>query len=1302
MIIRVFFSWQTETDPMVERRSSAGSRKAKNSMGWKGPGLWKRTMMGLGLATPEFHNKRFLIECIQAAFKEIEGKREFKDCKFQLVEGTRELSGHPSLAAKMFSQADDCDVFIADYTITQPSLKGLMSILPKSLRSRPGVNANVIDEYGRFVGKYPEREEQTVLLMNDVYGSPKDNPEIFHFDERDKRWPIIFTLKDDNLETIKAVRRELMKELPEAICRATRTAIQNKHRRIEPFCGWKKHSMENPFSGKFIWIPVREESRELVRDDSKKYLRILGLSGLGKTRIVLESFRNHPAADRYLYVDCSLHEKSLIAGTLKSEVFTHYPEAIIVLDNCSMQDFRDYINIRKSACVECRFISLYNDPNENAEQGVEQVKIERNLDEVVAQMLELRNITGQDAVFAKKFAGGIPMMAELLAEGINDGLPRGIVNHEVLMSKILGIDRGSDSRTILQSISLFDYIGWRDELRPEIEFVAKNKAITSIEFGDEVLMNKVDEVVLGFMRRNIIETRGRRIGLRPMPLAIYLILEWMESCSADRMKRFISDLSDSPHAFTLSNALYNNLRYVGFNDTARQLLSSVVSTSGPFASAEVVDSKVGSMLLRTFAEIVPSEVSGLLMTVLGNMTLEELHGFDRGRRNIVWLLEKLCFADEFFDDSAYLMMRLGIAENEWISNNAHNQFTRYFKLLLPATSVSTSRRLDFLRKHSQNPENVDIILDAIAQALSTANFFFMSGPETLGMVKKKNYTPTLDEMHEYIRGVAELLLDLYEKDGQPGFEGCRRRGKEILVANVGVLCDASFGDLILPIIGHVAELSSYDWDEMWDAMSLFKSRLLPNLSSNSRNLYTDILGKLEKQDIVSRFRRVEKYYDLSSDRFKGSFEKHIEAQRECYAEIARDFLFKEGYSKETLHDLMSIHPSFSNPFGNTMAKEADCDLRGRILADMTEILNDDPSASYQIAEDFISELGDDEFDKRFDLIKYIDRADLMFSVVGRRGLSATKYIDYLFSLAGHSVEASKFVRFFNSLDIRKIEVEKLISFLRRLSNVNGGVDAIISIGTNLFMFGNRPGKEVANFLSNLMISMLRAEYGTDDSVIADCDDFKRCMISLLSFDSIEQGNELAACVTIALLKRIDKIEETIISDYDLEELFSVLIDRYFDAVWPEISKALSKSSDDSIIYYKISQILYSSYHQMPCFDISLHKDELKQWCIDNPKIAPQRLMMIIPWSGGNGFSSMAQFLIDNFGDNEDMLDILGSKMGTIAGSGSLIPDYESRREVVAQLKHHPNANVRRWADQQVRIYDADIKRIADFEAEFSR
>ena len=66
-----------------------------------------------------FNNKNFLIDCINSAINEIQGKGDLKGIRIIFDEGLLRTPGTPEVALEMFKKIDECDIFIADMTVVQ-------------------------------------------------------------------------------------------------------------------------------------------------------------------------------------------------------------------------------------------------------------------------------------------------------------------------------------------------------------------------------------------------------------------------------------------------------------------------------------------------------------------------------------------------------------------------------------------------------------------------------------------------------------------------------------------------------------------------------------------------------------------------------------------------------------------------------------------------------------------------------------------------------------------------------------------------------------------------------------------------------------------------------------------------------------------------------------------------------------------------------------------------------------------------------------------------------------------------------
>jgi hypothetical protein len=1249
MKLKIFFSWQKETD------------------------------------NQGFHNKPFLLKCINKAVKELCKTKDFKNIDFEIMEGMRNIPGHPSVADKMFEQIDKCDIFIGDVTICQkiPFWANMINKFVKRSSSfhqdvRLSCNTNVYGEFNRALARY-KFEDQTVLVMNTVNGDPHENSELISFDTRDRRFPITFLLKDDSKESIdKAIG--LTNNIKDAIRLAALAAIQNKADRYHPFVGWK--NCANQYLTNYFWNKELETVKSHLISD--KIVRLLGVSGLGKTRLVYESFREEQYSQNFLYCDCQINNKDKILNAIYT-VSGEFPEATLALDNCSKEDFNHYRELWRSKKIPNRLIAIYNDPLEyedNSDFVV--IKLDPNLDDIVERLLNiLSNLTIDQRQRIKDFAGGIPMMAELLVDKLKHEKPLTDFEDDSLVTKILDVNKGSDERLILQSLSLFDYVGYRDERRCEVEYIATNKDITSINIPDQtVLMNKVDAVISKCLSKKILDRQGRTIGIRPVPLAMYLIAEWIRVCTSERLYKVALAIKNAPNS-SLLQAFSAQFKYLDHNRKAIELLNIVLDNNGPFADAKVINTEAGSQLLRTFTEVNPLAVSKLLFHVLSNLSIHEISTIVDGRRNLVWLLEKLCFYEQTFNDGTYLMMRFAIAENETISNNATNQFIRLFSAYLPGTSVPLEPRICFLESHISSKENISIILKALKRALSLRDFIYIGGAEELGLTKSENYRPqSYSEIKGYLHRCLALLMKIYDsyKDEIDVI-------KSIFEDNIVSLYMSGYGELVYPYVLKIAEIASSNWDKMWQTLSMFKDRIRDIDTSETYKKYSDLIEKLTKNDIISRFKAIEKINRIGRNK---SFQEIVLANQNDYANLAIEFI-NNGYTKEQLKQFIEVTDVNSYPFGCALAKSIDESKYKTILIDAIDIINTSSHSNPQILLDFISQFNEAIFAQTFDTIKTINNKSLIFRIVGSHALTIdNRYFDYLKELIDtNQAELSNFKNFYTSLNLITFSVDEIIKFFNVISSYPNSVSTIVDIFSFDVCFSQTLSDEMCKVISNYLKEKRDCLFIYNNSDV----------FTFLSY-FLEKYNdpELAHDIIESLLNYISTTNSLMLS-YCVTELFSTLVSKYMPDVWPSLSSALLSDTTKSMLFYQLKYILYNQVDNICLIDIHTNRDLLINWCSTYPDAAPERLMSIIPWGNGDKFDDLVLYLIDNYGSNFQLLENLSCQMDSIASTGSIVPVYMSRKKACETLLKHKNEIVRLWAKKCINHYDSLISKYSDFEAE---
>ena len=105
---------------------------------------------------------------------------------------------------------------------------------------------------------------------------------------------------------------------------------------------------------------------------------------MGKTRLILETFRKSDKNLHFLYSNCNEYQKKDVYGKLK-KLFREYKEAIIILDNCDKDFLEDVMELKRFENANNDIISIHNDPSEKTIAGTNQIVLELDDDKGVVE-----------------------------------------------------------------------------------------------------------------------------------------------------------------------------------------------------------------------------------------------------------------------------------------------------------------------------------------------------------------------------------------------------------------------------------------------------------------------------------------------------------------------------------------------------------------------------------------------------------------------------------------------------------------------------------------------------------------------------------------------------------------------------------------------------------------------------------------------------------------------------------------------------------------------------------------------------
>ncbi|MFD2744036.1 MULTISPECIES: hypothetical protein [Sphingobacterium] len=1262
------------------------------------------------------YNKNFILTCLEKAVKKVNKKPELKDIEFIILEGVRGEPGSPQVASKITDERiPNSDIFIADLSVVN-HISGFKKFIRKIVNDKfkPFQNNNVINEHG--VANNAIGLEKMIGVLNSEYGSPNENPENIPFDLRHIRFPIEYRYSEKTKDKAK-MQTDFVNDLANAIKDTAISALQSQKSKFHPLQVWSDWENSILTPQPFIPNDKTKEITNLVLDGLKstnQTIRILGLSGLGKTRNLLEIFRPISSDDnsillssRVLYINCNLYPNADYQNII-SKAISEQTDPILVLDNCPISVHRQLLQLINREGNKASLISLDSNPEEienDRVNGVNYVIIRKEeLSSVVDELLSSRfnNLDEESKRKIKEFSQGIPLMAVLLGESVSNGEEFiGKLEDKDLLDKLLGTKgKEQEWRSILKSCSMFSYFGFENELESQYKFIATNQNITISNNTEQVRISTFLEVVKHFKAREIFEKQGRYLSIRPFPLSMALAVEWLDTCTSDRMLQVILDISnlEEPHRKHLINSLAEQMKYLDYNEKAVEIVDKIVGTESPFDNAEVLNTELGSRLFRSFVEVNPIAVSQNFKRQFFNKSTEELLKIEAGRRNIVWTLEKLCFDKRTFADSAKVLLQFAIAENETWANNATTQFLHLFNIHLSGTEADLGERWKIIEwlLNKGDKAYYDFAIRAMKIGLNFGHASRMGGAEQQGSRTLVDNNPTWKEIDEYWRNILNKLLEIIKSKNQYS-----DLASDAIANSIRTMFHIGMGKLILPYLKEISELKNNDWDNGLKGVKFARKYEKHSIPEKQLDELNNLVELLTKTDFSTKYLTLSSSYHLDNDETYSS-EKVIEE----IIKLADEFIDNNVSWEETFPSLYKNQQVFSYHFGKRLSEllKDDKTKINRFIDYSLEVISQIPQEerNFTVLGGFISNSSDEikkEFYSRLFQSSEFSSQLFYFLSIDKSGKD---YFDLLFQLIDNKIyDVNSFYAFTYSNVLAQLNFEALNAFSERLfAYGDDGYSVVFDLFADLSY-----GDEVKKKLLIPIYKKCILKLGFNRKFKRQLDDYKWTeVISFIISD--EKEVDFAKFINKSIIDSITW-ENSYHLDHYIQGVYEILLKVHFNSIWKDLSDALISKEEQYIKFYGLKHILGSSIGGVGrsvgvLFDGDI--DSIFNWCTDNKPLAPMRLAELIPIFDNNNtdytkWHPVALRLIDEYGDIKEVRDHLSSNMGTYSWTGSVVPFLESKKELFKQLTNHKTESVREWAVSYIGYLDKDIEREKNRDAE---
>ncbi len=1035
----------------------------------------------------------------------------------------------------------------------------------------------------------------------------------------------------------------------------------------------------------FVADGSRVEAIEQLRREMaspRSVARIIGLSGLGKTRLALELFRPTDEQDslsqQVVYIDASDGGTSLVNHV--SDWVRSKREGIVVVDNCELGLHKRLAAQFQRTDSQLSLLTL--DYNPERDTATRTIDLKRLDDRHIKQMLEPNykdTIPDLDRIVS--FAQGFPQMAVLLADArLNEHPEMGSLTDDDLLKKMLW-GAGLQNEAALQAIcgcALFETFGLSDDAGAECEFIAENVSTLAV--------NEFHRHVMAFKHRGIIDIRGRYGQVIPKPLAVRLAADWWRRIRPEKA----ADLIGKPMPGRLLHSFCSRVSTLDFLPDVRKLTQDVCGVQGPFGRAEVILSDRGSLLFRAFVEVNPQATAEALRRVLGILSKEDLLRLDGDiRQNLVWSLEKLCFRRETFPVAARLLLRLAAAENERWSNNATDQFEQLFSTYLSGTEAPPEMRLDIADEAlgSNDPDQQALGVKALSRALRTHHFSRTGGAEQQGSgIPLQDWRPkTWGEAFEYWEAALERLTALVLREGE-----LKVIAKSAIASSIRGLMLYGRVNALDQALHRIVEHDGPLWAEALDSVQVslhYDSNRVPPEGRKKLEEWIRLLQPKVLRERLRLFVSTPPY-----EREKDENGHYVDLAAEKAKQLAQECASTVDELVKNLDVLLVGEQRQGYIFGRTIVERVPDPAE--LARNAMRVLEDVQDANPIVLAGMLEVLRDRDR-KAWD------------------------------ELVDHAATSKTLRRHYaNLIRLSHPELRHLKVLLRLIRDAKLGVEVCRAFTYNRVIAHLSPD-EISVWVTDLLCFQpegpwvaldILSMYCHDDEAKwkASVDTFKSVLTEIrLSGDSgrgmmdfhhweravtkilEDEDGEFAELIIKKILATVsDKLPYANL-EHNVKPVLRVLLRSYPKRAWPLFSAAISAA--DASGRFHLEHMLSAT--NRPEQEISILQelpDELLlEWCRSNSEFAPTFLARVIPVTvnvdGRWALHPLARALVDQFGDNEKVLQALSANMGTFSWSGSLVPYYRRQEEALLSLENHANPAVRAWVAQSLAFVTRHIQ-----------
>lgn len=559
-----------------------------------------------------------------------------------------------------------------------------------------------------------------------------------------------------------------------------------------------------------------------------------------------------------------------------------------------------------------------------------------------------------------------------------------------------------------------------------------------------------------------------------------------------------------------------------------------------------------------------------------------------------------------------------------------------------------------------------LIFGALSRALKTSYFHRDGGAEEQAGKKLEDYRPDGKELLTYWENVIDYLISIKGKD--------KGKAEEIIIEKFKSQYVEGNSTAIISAIKQIIEGSGEIHNELRQQFTdLVTDRF--RISKEQKIAIQELLDGSRPKDIKKLLGLTVIAAPYQSER---TTKGHVDIASEKARQFAHELIESKNWSwLEELENLQKGEQRQTFVFAQEIAKIAEIreEIIDKAITAFSKVKFEEQNESF--ISGFVSGVGNEDFTRRT-IDKLLANPEVKFHAIRLNRFLTVKIEDLnkLFPIVEENPNYIVGFQYLKYQDLKDTDINKFFIWLSNLSPAGNWL-AIDLVEGLLSEKEDRLAE-----LKDLVITLIgrRGLIQTDTP-----HQLSFYQLELLASRLIKGGinSELVVQLTEEIRDACTKF--VMAGEFHLRSILYQLFDKYWDVAWPIMGSAVLDTTFEGWHGVKSLLMGYKSFEDHSFLD----------WIDENKPNAPVFALMFIKFEkshdGGKiGWSQIVMKIIDKYGSDERLLQELSARLHSYSITGSAVPLYKSRQELVSSLVNHPNDTVKAFAKREIEYFERKI------------